>query len=210
MNKINKKFKLITLLLFSTILLYSQKQGNIRVGGNIDLAFPNQGFGFGGDIDGRYNILDNLNAGIKVGTVLGFRDKVITKSDLTGTLKLIMINSYLLTSDYYLNYGESVFAPYVGGGFGLFNITNVKFAVDNNPNYSSLFNIARDNKIGGLLRAGVEISKFRLGAEYYFIPRSDLYDITHTKVGVTSNSYFNISIGFYIGGGKWDKNNFNY
>jgi len=194
------------MLLFFSLLLYAQEKGLVRFGANLDLAIPNAGFGFGGNLELRYNILDNLNAGLKIGSHYGVHDVVKNQSELTGTLTASIINSYLITSDYYFNNGKSVFAPYVGGGFGLFNISNLKLALTDEPNYSNLVNFDRDTKLGGLLRCGVEISKIRLGLEYYLIPQSNLYDITYTKVGDTRNSFFNISIGIYIGGGKWNNN----
>lgn len=205
-----KQFSLTTLLLLFAFLLYSQEQGSVRLGANLDVAIPNAGFGAGANLDLRYNILDNLNAGLKIGSLYGVHDVVKNQNELTGTLTASIINSYLITSDYYFNNGKSLFAPYVGGGLGLINISNLKLELTDTPTYSNLVNFARDNKIGGLLRCGVEISKFRLGLEYYLIPQSNLYDITVTKVGVTNNSFFNISLGFYIGGGKWNKDADNY
>jgi outer membrane protein X len=148
-----------------------------------------------------------LNAGLKIGSLYGVHDVVKNQSELTGTLTASIINSYLITSDYYFNNTESILAPFVGGGFGLFNVSNLKLALTDTPTYSNLVNFDRDTKIGGLIRCGVEISKIRLGFEYYLIPKSNLYDITYTKVGVTKNSYLTISLGFYFGGGKWKNKN---
>ena len=204
MKQFSKKINFSTLLLFFSFLLYSQEQGAIRLGVNLDLAIPNAGFGTGGNLDLRYNILDKLNAGLKIGSLYGVHDVVKNQSELTGTLTASIINSYLITSDYYFNNTESILAPFVGGGFGLFNVSNLKLALTEKPTYSNLVNFDRDTKIGGLIRCGIEISKIRLGLEYFLIPQSNLYNITNANVEVTKNSYFNISLGFYLGGGKWN------
>ena len=57
-----------------------------------------------------------------------------------------------------------------------------------------------DGKFGGLIRAGFELGKLRLAASYNLIGKSDLGEGVEVK-----NSYLGISLGFYLGGGKWKK-----
>lgn len=195
-------------ILFLLIILqntYAQKQNSFRGGANIDIALPAGGFGAGANLDLRYNILDNLNAGLKIGSMFSTRNISADKTELTGSVTVSILNSYLIHSDYYFNYDNSIWAPYIGAGFGIYNISNVKVEVNEKPDYSNLLNFSKDMKPGALIRAGVEIGWFRVGAEYNFIPRSDLYDITKKPVATTSNSYFGITAGFYFSNARWGK-----
>ncbi len=208
----NKKIIVICIVSLIVLTTFSQKQNYIRGGGNIDLSFPNAGFGIGGNIDLRYNIFDNLNAGIKIGSMYSASNVSYNDTEYTGGLTASMINYYLLHSDYYFNYGRSIFAPFVGAGLGLYKISNLKLQVDETPQFSELLNLSRNNKFGALIRTGIEISWFRIALEYNLIPRSDLMGLDDNLippaikvVGTTPNSYFTITTGFYIGGGKWGK-----
>ena len=49
-----------------------------------------------------------------------------------------------------------------------------------------------------MIRGGIELGKLRLAFEYNIIPKTDF-----ESGGSISNSYFGVSIGFYVGGGKW-------
>jgi hypothetical protein len=56
-----------------------------------------------------------------------------------------------------------------------------------------------------MLRAGVELGKFRIGAEYNFVPKSDLQNINGEVIGQATNEYFGFTIGYFVGGGKWGR-----
>lgn len=56
-----------------------------------------------------------------------------------------------------------------------------------------------------MVRAGFEVGKFRMGAEYNVVPASDYNIVAGNKLGSVRNSYLGISIGFFIGGGYWKK-----
>ncbi|SDA55328.1 hypothetical protein SAMN03080617_00993 [Algoriphagus alkaliphilus] len=56
-----------------------------------------------------------------------------------------------------------------------------------------------------MLRAGVELGKFRIGAEYNFVPTSDLQNVSGQVIGEAVNEYFGFTLGFFVGGGRWRK-----
>ncbi len=62
-----------------------------------------------------------------------------------------------------------------------------------------------NNQVGFLLRGGFELGKTRLGLEYNFIPKADIEIPNGQIIGTVDNSYFGLSIGFTIGGGKSSK-----
>ncbi len=202
--------KLLLCLLIATfgITLNAQQKGKIRVGFDAGLALPNLGAGFNGGMDIRYNIMDNVNAGVKFSGAILFKDMVIDEVANTASLTTCVISSTLATSDYYFNDGTNSFAPFLGGGLGLYKVVNIGLSVSGTtqpepPTNTAIF--LAENKFGGLLRGGFEAGHFRMALEYYLVPSSTLVDINNVSMGTTGNNFLNLSIGFYLGGGKWRK-----
>ncbi len=205
-----KKLFLTLIVSISILSLNAQEQGKIRVGLDAGLGIPNLGVGFNGNLDIRYNVMDNFNVGVKFNPGIFIKDVVADEVDMEAAATFSTITSTLVTSDYYFNNGSSSFAPYLGGGLGLFKIVNVGFSQSGTDNISSVSVDVSDfmfeSKFGGLIRGGFEIGHFRMGLEYYLIPRTKLIDIiTNTPTGTTANSFLNFTVGFYLGGGRWKK-----
>lgn len=195
-----KKIILIVFIIVCALSLNAQQQGKIRVGLNAGVGLPNAGLGLNGDIDIRYNIMDNFNAGVQLG--LGGFIKDVVNEDLQSAT-ICAMTSALINGDYYFNKGTSRFAPFLGIGFGSFSIGNVQVLSTSTEQNPSSFSI--ESKLGGLLRGGFEAGHFRLSLEYNIIPNSSLTDLTNHIVGRTQNSFLNLKIGFYLGGGHWRK-----
>lgn len=104
--------------------------------------------------------------------------------------------SFMPTFDYYLSYHN--FRPYVGLGLGYYVVSQI---VIDNPS-EGVSDGSVKNQVGLLLRGGFEFGKTRLGLEYNFSPKADIEISTGKIIGKVDNSYFGISIGFKIGGGK--------
>jgi len=196
--------KLIVSLFIATFVfvLNAQEKGKIRVGLDAGLAFPNAGLGFNGDLDIRYNIMDNLNLGVKFGMAAFAKDLVTSGTNYSGTASAMTYS--LATGDYYFNKPASSFAPFLGGGLGSFSIGNMQLTSSNQSTTVSS-SLLIEHKIGGLLRGGFEAGHFRMALEYFLVPSSTVVDINNATVGTTGNSFLNLSIGFYLGGGKWRK-----
>lgn len=196
------------LVLFS-LSSFAQEKGKIRVGLSPGLSITNSSVGFGGDIDFRYNIMDNLNVGLKYGAALQVKDLVIDELTPKASLTACGISSFLATSDYYFNKGTSMFAPFLGGGVGVYNVLNIGVTANSSiapsiPTNLSVFQPV--TRFGGLLRGGFESGHFRMGLEYYIVPKTNVVDlVTSTPMGRTNNSYLNFFLGFYFGGGHWKK-----
>ena len=54
-----------------------------------------------------------------------------------------------------------------------------------------------------MVRVGVELDKFRIGAEYNFVPSSNLQTVQGEVIGQATNEYFGFTLGFFVGGGRW-------
>jgi outer membrane protein W len=197
-----KKLVLSLLIVALAFNLNAQEKGKFRGGLDVGLALPNAGAGFNGNIDLRYNIMDNWNAGVKFGLAALAKDFSMASTGGTSSATACALTYSLITSDYYFNRPASSFAPFLGGGFGSYSIDNIQVLSNTN---TSTPNVAIDHKFGGLLRGGFEAGHFRMGLEYYLIPRSTLYDPYGTVAGSTGNNFLNLFIGFYLGGGHWKK-----
>ncbi|WP_218916676.1 outer membrane beta-barrel protein [Alkaliflexus imshenetskii] len=193
------------LFLFVAILaigsLQAQETGKFRVGVDLGYTIPSDG---GGGVmfnfEPKYNIADNMNVGLRISSAA--MAKGISSSDGSDMETKISANgSYMGTFDYYFSKGTSSFAPYVGGGLGYVSLASVELE---SSSTSADGGLDVSGKLGGLIRAGFEAGKFRMGLEYNLIPKSKI-DLISGGKGEIANSYLGIHMGFYVGGGKWKK-----
>ncbi|MDR2816094.1 MAG: hypothetical protein LBB62_05260 [Proteiniphilum sp.] len=175
-------------IIATVISANAQEAGKFRGGLDFGYTIPKGGGGIMAALEFKYNLKDNMNVGLR------FEDAFMAKELGETAAKISGNTAYLGTFDYYLNSGTSNFAPFVGAGAGYYQQANL--AVTENQS-----GVAVDGKFGGLLRTGFEYKRFRLAATYNLVPASKI-DGTTLKV---ANSYFSISAGFYLFGGKWKK-----
>jgi hypothetical protein len=203
-----KKILLALVILCSVFSLQAQVQGKIRVAGNFGIALPTAGYGMSIDfLDVRYNILDNLNAGIKFGFGFNVRDiDLINPSSASATVHTNF--NTMIVGDYYFHNGSSAFAPFVGAGIGSFSVYDIKIS-NFDPSQSVTYNYTdmptAPKVIGGAIRGGFELGRLRLAMEYYMIPKTAMFaaDNIMQTVGTSNNSYLTVNLGFVLGGGKW-------
>lgn len=203
-----KKLILSLLIIAIAFTTNAQEKGKIRVGFDAGLSLPNAGAGLNGGLDIRYNIMDNVNVGVKFNSGVMFKDIYVDEVANTASITTSIIGSTLLTSDYYFNDGTKSFAPFLGGGLGLYKVINIGLTAtsDTPPDpVTNTANFISESKFGGLLRGGFEAGHFRMALEYYLIPRSTLYDANSVNIGQSENGFLNLTLGFYLGGGKWRK-----
>ena len=87
--------------------------------------------------------------------------------------------SCLATVDYHLT--QNKFRPFIGGGLGLCINRRNRYFYRNQSNLS----------IGGVMRAGFDVSHFRFAVSYNFVDKQEF-----------NSNYFGLTIGAYIGGGR--------
>ena len=193
---------LLITLLFST-LSFAQEQGKVRVSLDLGYAVPSAGGGgLAVYLEPMYNIADNMSIGIRFGSAALIKEFVSVDGD-TAEGEIGANGSYMGTFDYHFNGAGSSFVPYIGAGVGYVAVANIGFDSDLTGT-SSNDELEVDGKFGAMVRAGFEWGKFRLGLDYNIIPESELTDIDSGDViGSAKNGYFGISLGFFVGGGKW-------
>ncbi len=190
-----KVFYAVIVLMATTQLTFAQEQGKFRVGLDLGYAMPDGGGGILVSLEPKYNIADNMNIGFRFESAA--MAKNISADGVSLEANLAASMSYSGTFDYYFNSGSSSFAPFMGIGAGYSSLANVGVTLDE---LDSSEELEVDGKFGGLIRTGFEAGKFRVAATYNLIGKSDLGEGVEVK-----NSYFGISLGFYVGGGKWKK-----
>ena len=188
------------LLALTFAISYSQEKGKFRVG--LDFGYVPAGGGGGGmiSLEPKFNLTDNMNVGLRLGIAGIVKD--IQEGSITSTAKVSANSSFAGTYDYYFYKSGSTFVPYIGAGIGYYSLANVE--VDDSTSSEDI-NPAVIGEMGALVRAGFEWGKFRMGVEYNLVPDSDIENLNGDKIGIVSNAYLGIHVGFFVGGGKWGR-----
>ena len=131
--------------------------------------------------------------------------EILVSNNETFSTTLSTNKSYLIISDYYFDKEFSTFAPFLGGGIGFFDVKNMHLNLDIGESARMNGSIGGKFSIGSMLHAGFELNRFRFALEYNLIPATTMYNIYLNNIGKSPNGYLNMSLGFYLGGGKWGK-----
>ena len=204
-----KKLLTIILLLGLGQVSFAQQAGRFRMGIDLGPAIPDGG-GIGAlvNLEPKINLKNNLSIGMRFG-VAGIAKDVTyydINQDYEGEVSANV--SISGTLDYYFNSGKSSVAPFIGAGFGYYALSSLDINTNDFNNPDDIGNLEADFNWAPMVRAGVELRKFRMAAEYNFVPNSNLQDISGNIIGEAVNQYFGFTLGFYVGGGRWKTNGF--
>lgn len=182
---------------------FAQRAGGFRFQMDLGAAIPKDG-GIGALVNFEPQILikNNLAFGLRLGVAGLAKDvtyynipddydgEIAANASISGTL------------NYYFNKGSNRVAPYIGGGFGYYALSNIDIE-DTSITDDEIGDLEASFAWAPMVRAGVELGKFRIGAEYNFVPPSDLQNVSGQVVGEAINQYFGFTLGFFVGGGRW-------
>ncbi len=194
-----KKLLVAVIAVFALSTAQAQEEGKVRVGLDMGYAAVSNGGGFLLNLEPKYNLADNMNVGLRLGVALVVKG---IETDGGGELQSASVSgmsSYMGTFDYYFVLGGA-FNPFVGAGAGFVSLASV--SVDSETEFTGQ-NIGSEGKVGFMLRGGFEASKFRMTLEYDLIGKTTLEDLNGDEYGSIKNNYFGVTVGFYVGGGKW-------
>jgi len=192
---------LSAIVLMFAICANAQEEGKVRVGLNLGGAFPAGGFGVMVDLGAKYNLNDRMNVGLRVGSAGLIKEIESTASGEFVEAEISGQGSYLGTFDYYYFPLSGSFTPYVGGGLGIVSVAAVSIADgDDEDDFTGL---SAETKFGGMIRGGFELGKFRTTLEYNLVPKTTIEAVDGTELGEVSNGFFGVTIGFFVGGGRW-------
>ena len=173
-------------LFFATMSVNAQTQFKpFRVDLGLGVAIPQDGIGFVFNVEPKYAVIPQLSVGLKIEADAIVKDLVIDKSgDIAeGTGQGVF--SILAVADYHLM--QKSFRPFVGGGFGIYSIAA------GDMDTSSTSDIEGKTNFGAMLRAGFDVSHFRLALAYNFAGKDNLNN---------KADFFSITVGAYFGGGR--------
>jgi hypothetical protein len=196
--------KKIYLFLPLTVLCFSAiAQSNLRpfkVDLSVGYAIPGGSGAKGGVlfvVEPKYAVISNLSLGLRMEAAVVARFSGYDADGYPTDASVKASGSYLATGDYYFT-DNYVFRPFAGGGAGIFRLAGV----DVNSNGGG---VSASTKFGGMIRAGVEVSHFRLGVEYNLVPNTTFegYNSNGELTTLTSkNGYIGMKLGVCFGGGR--------
>ncbi|MBC6366780.1 OmpW family outer membrane protein [Algoriphagus sp. AK58] len=185
--------------------VFGQRAGGFRFQMDLGTAIPkNGGIGALVNLEPQILITDNMAFGLRMG-VAGLAKDVTyfnIPEDYDGEISANA--SVTGTFNYYFNKGNSRVAPYIGAGFGYFGLSSIDLE-DTDINEDEVGDLEADFAWAPMVRAGIELGKFRIGGEYNFVPPSNLQNVSGQVIGEAINQYFGFTLGFFVGGGKWGK-----
>lgn len=195
-----KKITFSMLFLTAIVVANAQSFKPFKVDLSTGYAIPGGEGAKGGvlfAIEPKYAVISNLSVGIRFETAImarGYADN----TGQTAQMDVKAAGSYLVTGEYYLT--ENTVRPFAGMAAGLFSLAGVSTGTNG-------ASAGAGTKFGGMARAGVEISHFRIGLEYNLVPATKIVvvDGNSTYTNETKNGYIGIKIGAFIGGGRISK-----
>jgi outer membrane protein X len=150
-------------------------------------------------IEPKYAVIPNVSVGIRWELAVMARGTVDQNGN-ASSVDVKAAGSYLVTGDYYFT--QNTVRPFAGAGLGIYSLAA---ASAGNTSVSG----SAGSKFGEMVRAGVELSHFRVGLEYNIIPSTKVESVNTTTnaktVYTTKNGYLGIKVGFTIGGGRISK-----
>lgn len=198
-----KKITLSILLLTAVVIAKAQTESPFKpfkVDVSLGYAIPGGTGAKGGvlfALEPKYEVIPNLSVGLRMEAAVMARGQVDANGN-AADVSVKAAGSYLLTGDYYFT--QNTVRPFAGAGLGIYSLAAA--SVNNNGTSSSA---SAGSKFGEMIRAGVELSHFRVGVEYNIVPSTKLETVNTSGVKSTystKNGYLGIKVGFCIGGGK--------
>jgi len=148
-----------------------------RVDAGLGYSIPfNDGFNGGilFYLEPKYEVIPQVSVGLR------WEGALFGGGNAEG-VSIAMSSGYLLTGDYHFN--NNRFRPFAGIGLGGFARGGVS-ASDTD------FDVDAGTSFATMLRAGIDVSHFRLAASYNMAFGDEMFH------------HFAITVGFYIGGGR--------
>lgn len=180
------------LLLVAASASVAQNFKPFKVGLGLGYAVP-----LGGErgglfyVEPGYRVNNTFLVGLRIESAVISKNVTTNGIDVVGDASSNV--SYSLNGQYYFN--ENYVRPFVGLGFGFFNLAKVEYNTGTEVQMSDT-----ETRFGFYPRVGLDIGHLNLTLDYNVVPVTDLDD-----GGEVRNSYLGIRAGFSIGGGEGKK-----
>ena len=192
-----KRLFVIAILFCGILSANAQEFKAFRVDLGLGYAIPKDGGGVILSFEPKYAVIPNVAVGLRMEAAgmaqVSYEMVNGQVQEVSGSVKLN--GSYLLTGDYYFT--NEKFRPYAGLGLGIYSLAGAE--ASSNTTIVNDSNVAEANNFGFMLRAGFDISHFRLSVEYNIAGKvkSDILGREYSS----SYNYLGIKANVYIGGG---------
>lgn len=203
-----KKIAFSILLLSSVVFAKAQTESPFKpfkVDASLGYAMPGGTGAKGGvlfALEPKYEVIPNLSVGLRMEIAVMVRGQIEnTASTSTAKVDAKAAGSYLVTGDYYFT--QTKVRPFAGLGLGIYKLAAASATSDGTT--TSTASASAGSKFGEMVRAGVELSHFRIGLEYNIVPSTKVDMVNSSGVHSTAsakNGYLGIKVGFVIGGGR--------
>jgi opacity protein-like surface antigen len=190
--------KCFLILAFATIVSFSataQSDSDLKpfkVDISLGYAIPGGSGAKGGvlfAIEPKYAVMSQLAVGLRMEAAVIARFSGYDADGYPSDASVKAAASYLATGDYYFTDNYS-FRPFAGAGAGIFSLASAEVN-------STSDGVSAGTKFGGMIRAGIEMSHFRLGVEYNIVPKTKFtgFDNNGDETSLTSkNGYLGIKL----------------
>jgi hypothetical protein len=178
-------------LLFAAVAVNAQEFKKFRLATGLGYAMAGGEGSSGGilyAIEPGYRINDALTASLRIEGAVVVRG--LSENVSSYDASAAAIGSYTVNGIYYLS--NNNFRPYVGAGFGLFNLAAVT------GSSSGGTGVAAESKIGFYPRIGFDFNHFNINIDYNIIGATT-FEGSDLKM---KNSYIGIRIGGFFFGGR--------
>jgi hypothetical protein len=196
-----KKIVLSILLLATVAIANAQYEFKpFKVDVSLGYAIPGGEGAKGGVlfvVEPKYAVIPEVSVGLRMEAAIMARGRTDANGNNTEA-DVKAAGSYLVTGDYYFT--SSTVRPFAGAGLGIYSLAAASTEDDG-------ASVSAGTKFGEMIRAGVELSHFRVGVEYNIVPKTTMEYVNVNGVKTTTsmkNGYIGIKVGFCIGGGKID------
>ena len=191
-----KKLFVIAILLCGILTANAQDFKAFRVDLGLGYAIPKDGGGVILSVEPKYAVIPNVAVGLRfelAGMAQATYEVVNGQVTKDGSASVKLNGSYLLTGDYYFT--NNNFRPFGGLGVGIYNLNGAESNINGTTSVAT-----NKNNLGYMLRAGFDVSHFRLAIEYNIAGKMET-DILGNDYS-SSYNYLGIKANVYIGGGK--------
>jgi hypothetical protein len=186
-----KKFtSVLCFLLFAAVAVNAQEFKKFRLATGLGYAMAGGEGSSGGilyAIEPGYRVNDAICASLRIEGAVVVRG--LSESVSSYDASAAAIGSYTVNGIYYLS--NNNFRPYVGVGFGLFNLAAVTSG-------TSGAGVAAESKFGFYPRIGFDFNHFNVNIDYNLIGNTT-FEGSDLEM---KNSYIGIRIGGYFFGGR--------
>ena len=198
-----KKF-VFSILMLTTIVIAANAQTEFKpfkVDVSLGYAIPGGTGAKGGVlfvVEPKYAVIPSVSLGLRMEAAVMARGTVDANGN-AADVSVKAAGSYLLTGDYYFT--QNTVRPFAGAGLGIYSLA----AASANTNGTTYASASASSKFGEMVRAGVELSHFRVGLEYNIVPKTTVESVDGSGAKTTyttKNGYLGIKVGFCIGGGR--------